>query len=91
MKNQNHDTLSFATKAAAIEYLNARNELELLNDGKTYSPSDVYYLRHNEYSSPEFLPRKYGKEWGIAVKTFFYGENSKPNRLSENEFGQLKF
>ena len=88
---KNHDTLSFATKKEAIEYLNTRDELELLDDGKTYSPSDVYYLRHNEYSSPELLPHKYGKEWGIAVKTFFYDDNSKPHRLSENEFGQLKF
>jgi hypothetical protein len=91
MKNQNHDTLSFVTKVEAIDYLNSRHELELLNDGKTYAPCGTYYLRHNEYSSPEFLPRKYGEEWGIAVKTFFYGDNSKPHRLSENEFGQLKF
>lgn len=91
MKNQNHDAVSFATKAEAIEYLNARNELELLNDGKTYAPCGVYYLRHNEYSSPEFLPRKYGRQWGVAVKTFFYDDDSKPHRLCQNEFSQLIF
>ena len=87
MKNQ----ISFATKAEAVAYLDNRSDLELLRDGKTYAPCDVYYLRHNEYSSPEFFPRKYGKEWGIAVETFCYDDDSKPRRLCVNGFGEFRF
>lgn len=91
MKNQNHDAVSFATKADAVAFLNGREELKLLDDGKTYSPRGTYYLRFREYSSPEFFPRKYGQVWGVAVRTFYYDDNSKPYRLCQNEFGQLRF
>jgi len=32
----------------------------------------IYYLRHGEYSAPEFKPRKYKRGWGVHAEYSFY-------------------
>ena len=65
-------TLTFETKAAVIAFLIEISRLDQAKDGKTFSPAGTYYLKHGEYSSPDYSPRRYKDGWGIHVDWHFY-------------------
>ena len=61
---------TFATKAAASKFL-ARNGFAQDSEG-AYYPTGTYYLAHGEYSTPEFIPRRYKDGWGIHGVYFYH-------------------
>lgn len=82
----------FKTKREAVEFLNSIDWLYSHSDDKKWSTNLTYHLAHGEYSSPDYMPRRYKTGWAISVDRFYYGGtyNTTPSgRIDDDYFTEI--
>lgn len=57
------EKLVFSSKKEAVEFLQSLSYLYEHSHG--FSPSGTYYLRHGEYTAPDFRAVRYKDGWGV--------------------------
>lgn len=63
---------TFQTKSQVVEFLTSlENEGFLSSHSAGWSQAGTYYLRHGEYSQPDYRPTRYKDGWGIAKVPFY--------------------